>query len=88
MNKKGFTLIEIMIVVSIIGILTAIALPGIVSSRQRASEVRAQAELSSLYKAITMFYLHMNRFPNELSELSDYITIANIEDKYELNPDL
>ena len=41
LNKKGFTLVEIMIVVAIIGLLAAIAIPGLLRSRHNANESAA-----------------------------------------------
>lgn len=43
LNKKGFTLVEIMIVVAIIGLLAAIAIPGLLRSRHNANEAAAIA---------------------------------------------
>jgi prepilin-type N-terminal cleavage/methylation domain-containing protein len=45
MNKRGFTLVEIMIVVAIIGLLAAIAIPGFVNAR---NESRASACVNNL----------------------------------------
>jgi type IV pilus assembly protein PilA len=50
-GQKGFTLIELMIVIAIIGILAAIAIPQFVSYRQKGYNTKAKGELKSLYTA-------------------------------------
>jgi type IV pilus assembly protein PilA len=62
-NKKGFTLIELMIVVAIIGILSAIAIPNFVNFRYKAKTSEAKANLGAIrscqeaYKAETETYV-------------------------------
>ncbi len=48
MNNKGFTLIELMIVVAIIGILAAVAIPQYQDYTSKASVSRAVGELASI----------------------------------------
>ena len=48
LNKKGFTLVEIMIVVAIIGLLAAIAIPNFVKARQRAVWTSCYANLKQI----------------------------------------
>lgn len=50
-NKKGFTLVEILVVLVITGILTAIALPGYLNFVQQGAATAAQHNLISIYNA-------------------------------------
>jgi type II secretion system protein G len=57
MNRKGFTLVEIMIVVAIIGLLAAIAIPNFVKARETAQAQACVANLKQIEGAIQVLKL-------------------------------
>ena len=71
--KKGFTLIELMIVVVIIGILAAIAIPKFSSVKDQAEEVSCRSNMRSLATAESMYYGINNFYGNEAGLVSSEV---------------
>jgi len=61
-NKKGFTLIELMIVVAIIGILAAIAIPNFLKFQAKSKQSEAKTNLKGIYTAETGYFGEMNTY--------------------------
>ena len=78
-DESGFTLIEMMIVVAIIAVLTAVAIPKFNESLALTNTTRVQADLQSLDTAIAMYRLQNGKLPNDLSDLDEYIDVDNVE---------
>ena len=61
--SRGFTLIEIMVVVVIIGLLAAVIVPNVVSKVDEARVTRAKADIAAIESALTIFRLDNSKYP-------------------------
>ena len=69
-NKKGFTLVELMAVLVIIGLLAGVAVMQFAGITDRAKVKATIANLKVLHDAVDMFYLDTGRYPEEEEGLS------------------
>lgn len=68
-NRKGMTLIEIMIVLAIIGGISAILLPRITGQRDKAKVGEAKIQMGQIVSALSMYYNDCGKNPSSLEGL-------------------
>ena len=68
-GARGFTLIELMVVMAIIGTLLAIVAPRYFGSVEHARETALKQDLAVMREAIGQFHGDLNRYPDNLNEL-------------------
>ena len=72
LRPKGFTVIEILVVIGIIGVLTTIASVGSMRAREKAKEAKAQEDLSVIRTAVAMLVQDTGKWPNGCPVDSDF----------------
>jgi len=71
---RGFTLVELMVVVAVIGVLSTIAIPLYVSVQARGRIAKAQADSRTLASAVGVYSAHMGAIPSALAQLTTVVT--------------
>lgn len=77
-KQKGFTLIELMIVVVILGILGAVVVPQIMDEPHKARVVQAKLQIENLTTAIKKFYLENGFYPSTEQGLEALVSMPVI----------
>jgi general secretion pathway protein G len=64
-NKKGFTLVEVMAVLIIVGMLAGVAVKSFMAQTKKAAVIATKANLSVLHDAVDLFMLDTSRYPSD-----------------------
>lgn len=73
-SEKGFSLVEMVVVVAVLGILVAIVVPALLSAVDRSRQRRSMADMANIARASGMYQVDNGRFPPALAALQpDYM---------------
>lgn len=62
-KQKGFTLLELLVVMVIVGLLSAIGLGGFMSSQKKGRDTRRKADLQAIQSGLELYYNDFNEYP-------------------------
>lgn len=78
-RHSGFSLIEIMVVIVIIGIIASMVAPAVLENQQEAQIKAAATDIVRLEGALEMYKLRTNRFPTTEQGLDALVTIPTLD---------
>jgi len=78
-GKAGFTLIELMIVIVILGLLSTIVVPRILHRPQEARRVKAKVDIKNIESALALFKIDTGRFPTTSEVLEALVSNPGVE---------
>ena len=83
-KEKGFTLVELMIVIIILAVLTGIAVPSYLALRNRARESATESEMKNIATALELYMADIEVYPPTatVTDLADYMNPVPTLDKW------
>ncbi len=78
-SELGFTLIEVMVVIAIIGIMATLIVPQIMSKPDEARVIAAKQDISSIVQALKLYRLDIGRYPTTEQGLAALVTKPTTE---------
>ncbi len=72
-GEKGFTLVELMIVIIILAVLTGIAVPSYMALRNRARESATESEMKNIATALELYQADNEKYPADYTTMTGYM---------------
>lgn len=73
-RQKGFTLLEIMVVIVILGLLASLTIPSLMGNKEKADKQKAASDIVALENALDMYRLDNGRYPSSEQGLAALMT--------------
>ena len=73
LNERGFATLEVILMITVLGILSAVAIPRFAAITTSANTAKVQADLSTLDTAIALYQMDNGKVPTKISDLGDYV---------------
>ena len=69
LRRRGFTLVELMVVIAIIGLLATVVTVSVINKMEQANVGKVKADMKSIKDAMKLFKVNMGRWPRNVNEL-------------------
>ena len=76
-NVKGFTMVELMIVIAIIGVLATALIPSLIGAQSKARDTSRQTHLTSISNVLDGYYQDNSAFPSLVTSTSRCVSTSN-----------
>lgn len=78
-TSKGFTLLEVMVVIVILGILASMVVPNLIGNQEKASLQKAVSDVTALETSLSLYKLDNYKYPSTEQGLEALVTQTDIE---------
>ena len=78
-NNRGFTLLEVMVVIVILGILASMVVPNLMGSQERANMQKAVSDINALETSLSMYKMDNYNYPSTEQGLEALVEETDIE---------
>lgn len=74
---KGFTLLEMMVIIIILGLLASLTIPSVMSNKNRADQLKALSDIAAIENALDMYKLDNGYYPTESQGINSLVIKTN-----------